>query len=190
MNTTTNAKRPRAKAPEHKIANDEMHEIEARIYKAVFDSIMSQRLTPGAKLPDSALSELFGVSRTALRRVLEKFAHDRMVDLRPNCGAIVATPGPKETPQIFAAGRALESAILAGYLTEIVSRGSLIVALYQPWGNASCEDDEHTQIVTSMERSDCEGAAALMEDHLLKLERNICLRQNAPEPSLKQRLGL
>ena len=244
MNTSTKAKRPRAKTPALESANDETRAIEAHIYKTVFDSIMNQRLTPGTKLPESALCELFGVSRSIVRRVLQKLAHDHMVDLRLNRGAIVATPSPEETRQIFEARRALESAIvrlatsnatsadfadlraqlqaehaamhgadqpswarlasafhlrlgqlarnpiLAGYLNEIVSRCSLIVALYQPWGNASCEHDEHAQIVACMERGDADGASALMEEHLLELERNICLRQNAPEPSLKQRLGL
>ena len=134
--------------------------------------------------------------------------HDHMVELRPTRGAIVATPTPEETLQIFEARRALDAAIvrltmqkaqqddferlsnhlrrehasmhkvdqpsrvrlasafhlelaaiannaiLEGYLKEIVSRSSLIVALYEPWSNASCEHHEHASIVTCMEQGD------------------------------------
>ena len=83
-----------------------------RIYRAVFDSVMSQRLTPGTKLPEASLCELFGVSRSVVRKVLQRLAHDHIVQLRPNRGAIVAVPTPEETRQIFEARRALEAAIV------------------------------------------------------------------------------
>jgi DNA-binding GntR family transcriptional regulator len=82
------------------------------------------------------------------------------------------------------------NAILEGYLKEIVSRSSLIVALYEPWSNASCEHHEHASIVACMEQGDPAGAIALMEQRLLELEQNICLAEPQPEPSLKDRLGL
>jgi len=85
---------------------------ETRIYRAIFDSVMSQRLLPGTKLPEAALCELFGVSRSLVRKVLQKLAHDHIVQLRPNRGAIVAVPTPQETRQIFEARRALEAAIV------------------------------------------------------------------------------
>lgn len=87
-------------------------DVETRIYRAVFDSVMAQRLLPGTKLPEAALCELFGVSRSVVRKVLQKLAHDHIVQLRPNRGAIVAVPTPEETRQIFEARRALEAAIV------------------------------------------------------------------------------
>ncbi len=222
----------------------ESADAETSIYGAVFDSVMNQRLTPGTKLPETQLYDLFGVSRAVVRRVLQRLAHDHIVELRPNRGAMVAIPTPEETRQIFEARRALEAAlvrlatrnatpadfedlrkqlqdeheamhrfdqpswarlasafhlrlaalarnaILEAYLKEIVSRCSLIVALYQPWGNASCEHDEHARIVACMEAGDAEGAISLMQAHLVDLERNICLKREVNEPSLKQRLGL
>jgi DNA-binding GntR family transcriptional regulator len=83
-----------------------------RIYQTVFDSVMEQRLTPGTKLPEAALCELFGVGRTVVQKALQKLAHDYIVELRPNRGAIVAMPTPEETHQIFEARRSLEAAIL------------------------------------------------------------------------------
>jgi len=87
--------------------------IEARIYRAVFDGVMSQRLQPGTRLPEAALCELFGVSRAVVRKVLQALAHDHIVQLRPNRGAIVAVPSVEETQQIFEARRALEAAIVS-----------------------------------------------------------------------------
>ncbi len=88
------------------------YDVETRIYRAVFDGVMSQRLTPGTKLPEAALCELFGVSRSLVRKVLQRLAHDHIVQLRPNRGAIVAVPTPQETREIFEARRALEAAIV------------------------------------------------------------------------------
>lgn len=72
-------------------------DVETRIYRAVFDSVMSQRLTPGTKLPETSLCGLFGVSRSVVRKVLQRLAHDHIVQLRPNRGVIVAVPTPEET---------------------------------------------------------------------------------------------
>ena len=44
--------------------------------------------------------------------MLQRLAHDRIVELRPNKGAVVASPTPEETRQIFEARRALEAAIM------------------------------------------------------------------------------
>jgi len=93
-------------------ASVEGDDVEARIYRAVFDSVMSQRLAPGTKLPEAPLCKLFGVSRAVVRRVLQRLAHDHIVELRPNRGAIVAVPSSEETQQIFEARRALEATIV------------------------------------------------------------------------------
>jgi len=80
--------------------------------------------------------------------------------------------------------------ILQRYLEEIVSRCSLIVALYEPPGNAACEHDEHERIVDCIARRDGNGAAALMAEHLRILERNVVLRRESPDRSLRAMLGM
>ena len=227
---------PRAVAPREDDAT--------RIYRQIFESVMRQRLTPGTKLPEVALCELFGVGRTLIRKVLQELAHDHIVELRPNRGAVVAAPSPEETRQIFEARRALEAAllpmaaanatradiaalrrqlreehaalhasdqpawarlassfhlqvaalarnrILQQYLAELISRCSLIVALYEPPGNAACEHDEHARIVALLEKKDAAGAVRLMDAHLRDLERRICLERPASSSGLKQMLGI
>ena len=83
-----------------------------RIYDAVFNAVMSHRLPPGTKLTESTFCELFKVSRTIVRKALQRLAHEHIVELRPNRGAIVARPTPQETREIFIARRAVEAAIV------------------------------------------------------------------------------
>ena len=80
--------------------------------------------------------------------------------------------------------------ILQQYLAELVSRCSLIVALYEPPGDAACEHDEHARVVTLMERGDVAGAVALMNDHLADLERRIDLTRGNHAADLGRMLGL
>ena len=218
--------------------------VEDRIYKAVFEGVMGHRLAPGTRLPESSLCELFKASRSTVRQVLQRLAHDHIVQLRPNRGAVIAVPTPEDTRQIFEARRELEAsllrlaaqrvtkgdiavlraklakeheamhrfdqpawarltsgfhlhlaelsgnALLRRYLVEIVSRCSLIIALYETPGNAGCEHEEHEQIVDCLARGDADGAVAIMTAHLNGLEQRIELHLHRPEPSLKELLGL
>lgn len=85
------------------------------IYAHIFDAILEHRLAPGTKLSEEALGEIFGVSRTIIRRELMQLAHEGVVSIRPNRGAIVANPSVEEARQILYARRLVERAI-----TELV----------------------------------------------------------------------
>ena len=86
---------------------------EQRVYDAVREAILDHRLAPGTKLKEVALAELFGVSRGTVRGVLGRLGHRHLVDLRPNRGAVVATPTVEESRQVFEARKAIEEAIVA-----------------------------------------------------------------------------
>ncbi len=81
------------------------------VYAHIFDAILEQRLAPGTKLSEEALGEIFGVSRTIIRRALSRLGHEGVVLLRPNRGAVVASPSVDEARQIFYARRMVERAI-------------------------------------------------------------------------------
>ena len=66
------------------------------VYAHIFEAILEQRLAPGTKLSEEALGEIFGVSRTIIRRALSRLAHESVVLLRPNRGAVVASPTVEE----------------------------------------------------------------------------------------------
>jgi DNA-binding GntR family transcriptional regulator len=99
----TAAARPRAAAPASK---DDIH---GRIYKA----IVEHRLQPGTKLIEERVAELFAVSRTQVRGVLQRLAVERLVTLVPNRGAFVATPTAAEAHDVLDVRRTLEPGVVA-----------------------------------------------------------------------------
>lgn len=94
---------------------------EAYVYRSIVHAVLTQRLTSDSRLPESTLSKVYGISRVTVRRALERLAADRIVVLRRNQSAVVASPGPKETGQIFAARRYIEAEVMrqtAGTIDE------------------------------------------------------------------------
>lgn len=67
---------------------------------------------PGQKVPEAALCERFGVSRTPLREALKVLAAEGQVELLPNRGARVRELSLDEVEGLFAVAGALEA--LAG----------------------------------------------------------------------------
>ncbi|MCK8272508.1 GntR family transcriptional regulator, partial [Erwinia amylovora] len=61
------------------------------IYHALMTAIVLHQLPPGSILPEEALSEVFVVSRTGIRKVLPRLAAVQIVSLRPKRCAQVAT---------------------------------------------------------------------------------------------------
>ncbi|WP_229507128.1 GntR family transcriptional regulator [Pseudoduganella rivuli] len=205
--------------------------VDLRIYRAVVNAVMSHKLPPGTHLGETDFCELYKVSRTTVRKALQRLAHDHIIELRPNRGAVIASPSPEEAREIFAARRAIEREIvplairnasvnaaslqriheamaeedaarrsgdranwirmggefhlllaeLAGnrvlqrYMSELVSRCSLIIALYESPGAHMCENDEHRHLVSLIEEGKCEQAVALIEHHLLEIEGRLRL---------------
>ncbi|MEH2474811.1 DNA-binding GntR family transcriptional regulator [Nitrobacteraceae bacterium AZCC 2161] len=85
----------------------------AVIYKALWHAIIEQALQPGAKLPEDAIGEKFGASRTIVRAALAQLAAEGLVELRRNRGAAVATPSWNEARDIFDVRLGLERLVVA-----------------------------------------------------------------------------
>lgn len=94
------------------------------VYRAVLGAVMSHRLPPGTKLVEAALSESLRLPRAVVRMGLLRLAHDRIVELRPNRGAAVASPSIEEARQVYEARRLLEGALVAR-LCGTISRTGL-----------------------------------------------------------------
>jgi DNA-binding GntR family transcriptional regulator len=82
------------------------------IYNALVKSIVEHQLLPGSKLPEEALAEVFSVSRTGIRRVLQRLAAVQLVTILPKRGAHVTTPDAEESRDVFATRKILECANL------------------------------------------------------------------------------
>jgi len=191
----------------------------ADVYERIWSAIVDHSLPPETRLVEERLCEIFGIGRTRLRQVLQRLAHERVVTLMPNRGAMVSKPSVREAREVFAARRVLEAGavaglirsatrasckrlrdhlareqtawregdrraslklsgefhllvaemagnqILADMLRDLVSRSSLIIAVYQAPGAPSCPPDEHLQLLAALERRD-PGAIGLMVRHL------------------------
>ena len=82
------------------------------IYQALMTAIVEHQLPPGSKLPEEALAEVFAVSRTGIRKVLQRLAAVQLVTLTPKRGAHVTSPSVEESQAIFRTRALLEVANL------------------------------------------------------------------------------
>jgi DNA-binding GntR family transcriptional regulator len=92
---------------------------EDEIYRRIYAAVLDHRLQPGTKLKEVALADVFGANRNVIRKVLTRLAYNRLVALRPNRGAVVASPSVEESRDLFAARRAVEAAIVDAVTRKI-----------------------------------------------------------------------
>lgn len=85
---------------------------EEDVLRQIEQAVLDHRLPPGTKLKEVQLAEVFGVKRGTIRKVLARLANSRLVVQLPNRGASVAKPSVEEGRDLFAARRAIESAII------------------------------------------------------------------------------
>lgn len=74
--------------------------VEANIYNDIWNAVICQSLAPGVKLEEIALSEIYGVSRTVIRKVLVIMEQEGVVSLPLNRGAYVALPSPRDALEL------------------------------------------------------------------------------------------
>jgi DNA-binding GntR family transcriptional regulator len=91
------------------------------IHQRVLTAIVEHRLPPGTKLGEERLAKVFGVSRTQIRQVLERLAHDSIVTVVPNRGAFVSSPSVDEAREVFAARRLIERDLI-GQAARVAQR--------------------------------------------------------------------
>ena len=82
------------------------------IHQSILGAIVEHRLTPGTHLPEDSLSEVFGVSRTGIRKVLQRLALEKLVTIKPKRGAFVSEPGEQEANDVFEARQLIEPGLM------------------------------------------------------------------------------
>jgi DNA-binding GntR family transcriptional regulator len=191
----------------------------AQVHEQIWSAIVDHSLPPETRLVESELCEIFGVGRTRVRQVLQRLAHERVVTLMRNRGAMVSKPSVREAREVFAVRRLIETSIvetvikaatrkdikrlqehvareqdawrandrrailklsgefhlllaeaadnsiLLEVLRDLVSRSSLIIAVYQPPGASPCPPDAHRELTATLERRE-RTAIKLMVQHL------------------------
>lgn len=79
------------------------------IYEALFQSIATMELLPGAPLQEKVLTQRFNVSRTPVREALLHLSRDGLVDLYPQSGTFVSRIDIGALRQTVVIRRALEA---------------------------------------------------------------------------------
>jgi DNA-binding GntR family transcriptional regulator len=95
---------------------------QATLYAKIHAAIVERRILPGVRLVEDQLAEVFDVSRMRIRAVLQSLAHDKLVTLHRNRGAVVAYPSVREAKEVFAARRLIEVALAADIVAKADSK--------------------------------------------------------------------
>ncbi|WP_417720097.1 GntR family transcriptional regulator [Salipiger sp.] len=135
--------------------------------------------------------------RTA-RSAAERMTDDHLATLRAHIDAEHAALDAGENGRaLYLSGlfhieiaRMADQATIEAFVSELVSRSSLIIALYWQRRAAMCESHAHHAIMTAFANRDGPLAEDLMKSHLLDLLTSLDLRNhNAAPNSLREALG-
>ncbi|KUF10751.1 GntR family transcriptional regulator [Pseudoponticoccus marisrubri] len=85
--------------------------------------------------------------------------------------------------------RIADQTTIESFISELISRSSLIIALYWRRRAALCETQAHHALLDAFERKDGDAAEQLMKSHLLDLLASLDLRHvSQPPASLREAL--
>jgi DNA-binding GntR family transcriptional regulator len=122
------------------------------MYHQIVSSIVEHRISPGTRFREERLATLFDVSRTQVRKVLQRLELEGLVVRQPRKGVSVAAPSLEETRDIFEARRLIEPWIV-GKLCEHCSRAQVLGLrkIVREENNAHLKGERHLAIRLSGE---------------------------------------
>lgn len=77
-------------------------------YDLLESMIVSQILAPGSRVSEAKLMEMTGLGRSPIREALQRLAWDRMVEVQPHLGALIAPISIEEQLKLLELGRCVE----------------------------------------------------------------------------------
>jgi DNA-binding GntR family transcriptional regulator len=190
-----------ALAPGTKLPEDEIGEhfgmsrtpVRATLARLQSEGLVDARPKRSATVAQPTLKEAKEVF--ALRRALEREAVRLVVERwKPEFGAALegnireeenaaAAGDPRVSIRLAGEFHILlaslaDNALLRRFLGELVSRCSLILAMYGRPHSSECAISEHRDIVAALRRRDVAGAIALMDQHVGSVEKRALLAEN------------
>ncbi len=78
--------------------------------------------------------------------------------------------------------RIADQSTIAEFITQLIARSSLVIALYWRRPKAMCETHAHEALLNALERGDGATAEEMMKGHLLDLLSSLDLREAPPPP--------
>lgn len=94
---------------------------QAQAYAAIRDAIAKVRLKPGDRLVIDDLAKTLGMSAIPVREALQMLQSERLVDIKPHTGAVVAPITPSAVAEVFALMEALETAAARAAVPRVVT---------------------------------------------------------------------
>lgn len=95
-----------------------------RVYDAVRQAVISQRLAPGERVTEAGLAEQLSVSKTPVREALLRLAHIGLIDMGNARGACVVEPSAESIREAYELRSTLETGA-ARLTAERASDGNL-----------------------------------------------------------------
>ncbi|MBX9929968.1 MAG: GntR family transcriptional regulator [Methylobacterium sp.] len=140
------------------------------ICRSLRRAIVERALLPGDRLPEDALGERFGVSRTIARQTLGQLAAEGLVELRRNRIAVVATPSWDEARDAFEVRIALERLVMR----RLVGRLS---------------GDQHAALLAHIDQEDAARHGTEAASIRLATEFHLLLAEMTGSPVLNRYVG-
>lgn len=81
-------------------------------FERLRDAIITGHFTPGERLIERDLCEKMGVSRTSIREVLRRLEAERLIEVEPRRGPVVARVTRKQVAEIYEVRALLEAALV------------------------------------------------------------------------------
>lgn len=106
---------------------------EDQLYERVVMAVIAKQLRPGERLNENQLARAHGLTRTRVRRVLERLERDHIVRFELNRGASISRPSVKEARDIYEARAFIEEAVIRLVCARPPSELSALPARFDPW---------------------------------------------------------
>ncbi len=85
------------------LSTAKLNGVEVDIYNDLWNAVINRRLVAGIKLDEAAFCEIYGISRTIIRKVFHMMEQEGIVELRNNRGAYIASPTEDDAKQLLEA---------------------------------------------------------------------------------------
>ena len=132
-----------------------------RVVEAGLVATLARRITP---------EQLAGLRRFVAREHAAETAQDRRTAIK------LSGEFHMELAKL------VDNAPLTGFLRALISRTSLILAIYESRGHAMCSHAEHGSLLDCLQAGDAAGAVRYMEEHLQRVEDGLDLAAGHRRP--------
>ncbi len=137
--------------------------LSAEVVEGIREMIIGGKLKPGARLIESELCELFGISRTPFREALKLLESEGLVVLKPNRGATVSVMTEREISDLFEVVASLERSAVEMAVRRLDTKGV---------GMLRSQHDRMIRFYEDQKRRECFQIDYEIHQHIVKATGN------------------